>query len=317
MSLSTSESVFRRFFAAIRNGGASARSGMLIKLMLPISRALDLLLGMFLVSGRKGEDLPPCLMLIGTSRSGSTLIYQVLTRTVPSVFISNWTHLFPRISGKFTQRKTLNSFNGFKSYYGYTAAFSDVNEGNDLIAELFSGSPDSKEIRRRFIRLLSRSGATKERPFIFKNVRFSNHIVELHAAIPELIFLRIQRDPYYQSQSVFKAYHELGYFNPIAKEMQESDITDPLEYGVANQMALGKELRTCLDGVISNRRMDVTYEEFCSDPVSFVQNVCHNLGVEFDTAQTEDLKTMIKASRSDKFDQDVLIALQKWLKKYE
>jgi Sulfotransferase family len=260
------QSNLKRLLGALQSGSQAARLGILIRAFGPITRTLDSVLPQgSSVKLTDNDAPPPCVMIVSPPRSGSTIMYQVLVRAIPCVYITNLHMLFPRrASGYLLKRDRFGKgLSGFKNYYGYTPFMNDVNEANELVSALFVGDPDQSELRARFIRFAHMLGAREGLPLIFKNVRNYPNIHRLHCAVPELKFLRVRRDPYQVVQSVLRAYHDLAHFHPIPKALQGRDWNDPVDFAVRQILEIEREIDEQMERIDSGVRLDWTYEDFC------------------------------------------------------
>ncbi len=277
-SLGTSGQI-DRFIGAVRSGDPAARLGIFVKALGPFTRLLDKMIYRALVDSEDKEDnIPPCLMIVSPPRSGSTIIYQVLVRAIPCVYISNLHSLFPHCTSSYLLRRNLFDANlaGFHNYYGYTSSIYDVNEGNEFFEAIFRGDADKDLIRERFIPFVKAMRATQERPFIFKNVRAYSHIARLHQAVPEIVFSRVKRDPEQVIQSVVRAYHELGYFHPVPKALVNREINDPVEFAVRQVLEIERVIDLQIEQIEKPARLEWWYEDFCSAPWPMLKNLAEN-----------------------------------------
>lgn len=279
-----------RFIGAVRSGSNAARLGMLIKAMRPFTRLADK--AIYLGFKRNDDDeaeMPPCLMIISPPRSGSTIIYQVITRVIPCVYISNLHALFPNHASPYLFKNNISGSNlfGFHNYYGHTSSIYDVNEGNEFVKAIIHGNPDNELIRSRFLEFAKMMQGTQERPLIFKNIQAYSHVAHLHQAVPELIFLRIKRDPEQVIQSVVHAYHELGMFNPVPKNLINSDINNPVEFAVRQILEIERTIDYQMNQIEKSTRLEWWYEDFCSDPWSMLGNLVKNY-LKMDVSRLKD-----------------------------
>lgn len=257
----------KRLLGGIRSGHPAAWLGMALKALGPGTRVLDGMVYNFLAQDRPEAGVPPCVMIVSPPRSGSTITYQVLTRAIPSVYISNWHALFPRLASRSLLKGELfgRNLSGFRNFYGHTSHLRDVNEGNEIIGGWFQENEQGEALRRRFARFVSVMQASPDRPFIFKNVRHYAKVLRLHQAVPEMVFLRIRRDPEQVVQSVVKAYHELGTFHPIPPALASSGTKDYVEFAVRQVFEIEKALDGQLQQINPACWVEWRYEEFCSN----------------------------------------------------
>ncbi len=236
---------------------------------------------------------------VSPPRSGSTIVYQVLTRLIPSVYISNLHSLFPNLASSFLLKNNLFGRLSlkFNNYYGYTAQINDVNEGNQLVEELLQDRENLSLIRSRFIDLIRMMQATTNCPLIFKNVRAYPNILKLHNAIPELIFIRVKRNPEQVIQSVVKAYYELGTFHPVPHSLKHSNIKDPVEFAVKQILEIEKTLDEQLKHIKCSSVVEIEYESFCSDPWIVAENLVKNyLNLDLSCLRKDSLSDLLQVS---------------------
>ena len=99
----------KRLLGALCSGHPAAYMGLLLKAISPFSQPIDKII--YRASKAPDEspryfaELPPCIMIVSPPRSGSTVIYQVLVRAIPSVYISNLHSLFPYCASRYMIKK--------------------------------------------------------------------------------------------------------------------------------------------------------------------------------------------------------------------
>jgi len=277
----------KRINAAFRSGSPAARLGLLLEAIKPFTHFLDMAVTSLPGAGRgiksNLDTLPACLLVVGPPRSGSTIIYQVLVRAIPSVYISNMHFIFPRYASTHMLKNNLfgAGLGGFHNYYGHTAALYDVNEGNEPMDRLFQGSAVPDQIRQGFISFVENMQAEEGRPLIFKNAGAFGQLTDLHKAVPEIAFLRIKRDPEQIIQSVVRAYHELGGFNPIPDALRHSTISDPVEFAVRQILEIERVIDAQRLEIDSHSWIEFSYEDFCRNPWPMIENLAANhLGID-------------------------------------
>lgn len=273
------QSQLRRLYGALRSRHKAAYLGLGVQIAKPITKRADRIATLQYskerIASQLPDPIPPCLMIVSPPRSGSTIIYQVLVKTIQCVYISNLHALFPRnASGYMLQRGRFGEGKAnLQNYYGYTSSLYDVNEGNDIIESIIVDNADVATIRDRFLIQMGFMLARADRPFIFKNVSAYEQITTLHSAVPELTFLRIRRDPERVIQSVIRAYRELGTFNPIPRELRLKKIDDPIEFAVRQILAIEKSIDAQLADIENSKWLEWSYEEFCEKSETLIQDL--------------------------------------------
>lgn len=306
--------LIKRIRSALFSGQRSAYLALLVMALSPLTRVLD---GLFQKKSAN-QGIPPCVLIIGGSRSGSTIIYQVLTRAVTSVYVSNLHVLFPNLG-----HRLMKKFKGYgsasldrKNYYGYTASLYDVNEANKELDKVFHGDPDTAEIRRRFASMVRQIGGSGSTPFFLKNVRHSEKLLQLEKAVPELFFLKIDRDLHQTAQSVLRAYWELGYFHPIPHALEAVPVTDPVEFAAREVLEIERELNSGVDAISPERRLRWTYESFCESPTFHLQQLnekAFNGNARIDLQfMKEPLRSSTRLKVTEKESEGLQMALEKY-----
>jgi hypothetical protein len=309
----------KRISGALRSGDPAAYFGMALYAIAPVSSLFDKLIS--ILFKREKFELSTCpvsLMVVGPPRSGSTVIYQTLTRAIPSVYISNLHTLFPLSASPYMLKANLfgRNLGPFRNFYGHTSSLYDVNEGNEFITSLFDGSPDRDEIRKNFLSLLKILQATQNHPLIIKNLKAYLYLYDFHRAVPEIIFLRVRRNLEQIIQSVVRAHQELGSFNPIPEALLNSKINDPVEFAVRQIMEIERVIDTQKEQIDSRLWVEFSYEEFCQDPRPFIESLALNqLGIEL-TQLRWDAVPELRESQRLKVSQEEARKIKNFLKKY-
>ena len=123
-----------RFYAAIKSKRRSAYLALFLKLICPATRLIDM---PFRFLNRAGTNINP-IFIISSPRSGSTVIFQYLVRSLKVGYPSNWSFLFPNLGTRIRKNLPNSSLNShvFMNYYGYSSTMSDVNEANYFFKKL-------------------------------------------------------------------------------------------------------------------------------------------------------------------------------------
>ena len=266
----------KRLRGALQSKNPAAYLGIFLKALGPFTRLLDEMIFSFAkIPVPDVRKMSACLMIVSPPRSGSTIIYQTLIRTIPSVYMSNLHSLFPHNASSYMRQKDRfgRNLSRCQSYYGYSSSLFDVNEGNEVIEELIKDNAQQEMIRKRFAKFFTLMQPTSDMPLIFKNVRAYPNLVRLKKAIPELIFLRIKRNIEAVVQSVVSAYHELGTFHPIPETLKDSNIRDPLEFAVRQIVEIERTLDEQRDKIGPTNWIEWYYEDFCADPWPMIESL--------------------------------------------
>jgi hypothetical protein len=266
----------KRFIGAISSNHPAARLGILIKAISPLSNSVDkIIYKVRSIENSSEYQMPPCLMIVSPPRAGGTIIYQVLTRIIPSVYISNLHRLLPGFASIIMHKtgKFGTNLTGYNNYYGYTTSLYDVNEGNELVDKWFKGEINREIIRERFKKFVKMMRASQDLPLIFKNVRNYKNILNLHQAIPELIFLRVTRNPEQIIQSELKAFYELGTFHPIPEALAKIPINDPIDFCVKQILEIENKMNEQKKHIPQENWMEWSYEDFCNNTIPMIREL--------------------------------------------
>jgi len=237
---------------------------------------------------RKGNSELPIILVLGGSRSGTTLMYQTLVRYLPVSYFSNFIASFER--SPIAAYKIFNWLipkpkKNFKSYFGSAEGFGGANDGftfwnrwlgedrNHIPNEL---SPESKSDMKQFFNTWLE---TTKKPFINKNNRNSLCAPMFAQVFDNIFFVEIYRDPIFVAQSIVlsrrmvQGTDKIGW-GLLSKDSEHSD--DPLAYidDICNQVYRVEQLLAKnRERIDPKRYFRIAYEEFCENPCNFVQLV--------------------------------------------
>ncbi len=248
---------------------------------------------------RKKEEFPP-IFIVGSPRSGSTLLSQALVQYYQLGYISNFSRNFYRslITGSWIQQHLLKPNHDtakFRSNYGQTDGLLGANEAADFWYQWFprgldvyveSGQipPHKISQMKRVIKTLSQFYGC---PVLFKNLYNSMRIHPLLEAFPHAIILVCERDHLDTGQSLFIGRKASG------KNMQEwwsvpprqySEISDlcPEEQVILQSHYILEQINSDLEQYNSASVYRFKYEEFCKSPIQQLDNFgewCKNRGL--------------------------------------
>ena len=265
----------------------------------PFCNLIDKTIYFFLPKDKKVITSSKIALIVSTPRSGSTFLYQTLTKTLNTTYFSNFHQLFPRLGSKFIFNKRIckKNFTTLKNFYGHTTGLRDVNEGNELIEYWFK-TRDTSGIRARFLQTMEWFHYRSKNPVIIKNVGIYDRISDLYHAVPELIIINISRNTSQAVESYLKAYYELGYFNLIPNTIKNKPIIDPVKSSVDIFLKIQNILNNNLDKIPNKNIIHIPYEEFCKNPNFYIELIAKKLQI----APNLDLinNISIKASQSQK-----------------
>lgn len=235
----------------------------------------------------------PVILVMGAPRSGTTLTLQWLASTglfayptnISARFYAN-PYLGARVQQALSDYDTDNqiglkpTFN-FQSNLGRSMGGLAPSEFWYFWRQFFKFGEVQKMTRqelgqvdtKNFIKGLAGLEAAFDKPVVLKGMMLNWHIPFLNDILENVIFLNVERDSFYNAQSILQA--RLKFFGteerwysfkpPEYETLQKSDPTTQ----IAGQVHHTK--RAVREGLLTlpeNRFLTINYEEFCQNPAS-------------------------------------------------
>lgn len=216
------------------------------------------------------------VFIVGAPRTGSTLLYQILTNMLNVGYLSNLSNLFYHslLSGMMLHERIFGArpHNNFSSDNGRTRRWIDVNESGKfwyqwyprdvpkLTNEILSGidfSPMVGIIRNIQLKL--------KKPLVFKNQTSSQRVRSLACLFPDSIFVHVIRDPQLVAGSIIRQRRRfLGsqqkWYSFKPENYEEIKDLDYVEQVVRQIHGVDGMIRSAFDELNTNRCMTVRYE---------------------------------------------------------
>lgn len=230
----------------------------------------------------------PIILVLGGSRSGTTLLYQTLVHYLPVAYINNFIGSFtksPITAYKLFQKRLPQPVKEFRSYFGSVYGNSGANDAfflwNRWLGEDRNHVPASisvdkvADMQAFFGNWLRTTG----KPFLNKNNRNSLCASLLSETLPNVYFVEIYRSPKPVVQSLIKSRrevqgsHETGWGLLSVDQAQSGD---PLGYvdDVCKQVKLvNQAIERERKKIDPKRYLRISFEDFCENPYQLVQNV--------------------------------------------
>lgn len=256
---------------------------LLAKSLAPVSLALQLRERQILDRGPRLER--PLLLVVGAPRTGTTLVSQALANCFDVGYFTNLNAMFPRAP---LAAETL--FGGrhveqdYDSLYGVTAGLAGINAGFHFW-DRFLGSDRyapaeslSAQRQRQLLDFFQCWCGLTGKPFLNKNNRNLACAEMLAEALPNAVFLCVNREPLQVVQSLIQARKWVqgdpcrawGLFAEAARDDSEAAVVD----AVCNQVERNLQSVTAARRSIpSERWLEIEYESFCGDPVGSIDAV--------------------------------------------
>ena len=230
----------------------------------------------------KGADVPlrhSPIFVVGAPRSGSTLLYQLLVVRFDVAYLSNLhCALFgaPSLVERAVGRR-LPPPAVFSSRYGRTAGLAAPSECGPYWYRFFRKRPqhvtleeaDPEALRelRASVRAL---GDASGRPIVFKNLLNSLRIGPLGTALPEALFLVVQRDLDDNVASILAARlavrgDEAAWWSAEPPEVERLRALPPREQAAGQVRGVSAAIDAERESLGRERFLDVRYERLCAD----------------------------------------------------
>lgn len=231
----------------------------------------------------------PPVFIIGAPRSGSTLVYQVLTDAFDVGYLSNLHCKFfgaPALAERLFRPLKDKSCSDYTSRFGATLGRSGPSECGLWWYRFFPSKPvyvSSENVddarMRRFRRSIISLTETFDKPVIFKNLYASMRLEPISMHIPEALFVIIKRNEFDNALSILDGRKTaLGrydqWWSVPPPNIEQLKLLEPASQAVEQIRAIHNVIYEAeKNGFIDRRRvLTFKYEDFCSDVRSSLDN---------------------------------------------
>lgn len=249
-------------------------------------RLLDRCETTFWSSGRRPLPHPP-IFIVGAPRSGSTLLYQVLTDRYDVGYISNahcrW-HGGPSFVERLRRPLRARGQSDYESDYGATRRPSDPSECGDYWYRFFPRTPHFVTLEATPDRQLRRLRAAMRaltaafaRPVVIKNLYCTLRLGPIAAALPEALFVVIRRDLVENAQSLLVGRRRNHGDYGAWWSAEPPDVSDlrqlPVHEQVVEQVrSIERQLDADAAAIGAIRFHEVDYWRLCREPAGVLQD---------------------------------------------
>lgn len=226
------------------------------------------------------------VLIVGAPRSGSTLLFQVLTEAFDFGYLSNLHCSFnggASFVERFIRPLRWRSASTFASRHGVVPGVAAPSECGGFWYRFFRRRPEyvpaadfatKKQLRAALRALLGAFG----RPVLFKNMHCGLRLEPLASAVPEALFLFITRDVVDNAHSLLETrrevYGDYARWWSMEPPAVESLKTLPPEQQVAEQVRqLNELIARQLAELHRGRFLTLTYEELTASPHAMLDKV--------------------------------------------
>jgi Sulfotransferase family len=230
------------------------------------------------------ESLPHCaIFVVGAPRSGSTLLYQLLTDRFDVGYLANGHARSPGAPSLVERRRGLirgrtGAIGDYESRFGGTAGDLGPSECGPFWYRFFprrphyvaaDGFPTAEQRRLR-----AAVGAFVDachRPVVYKNLYSTARMDALAATLPEALFIAIHRDLAANARSLLAGRpHAVGsydaWWSVEPPEIERLRELPPQEQVVEQVRSLDALIDRIERAIGSERVLHLSYEKLCADP---------------------------------------------------
>lgn len=222
------------------------------------------------------------VFIIGPPRSGSTILFQVLTNYLDVSYITNLVNLAKTnpyfgfyLNDKFSTNKPHNTFS---SNFGKTKDnnLSAPNEGLFWYKWIEKGvyfsdsnslnNKQKKEFRDTIYAIINKY----KKPFLIKNLSFSVRLKLLVDIFPEAKYIYIKRNPVYIAQSIIQAKRKLNIpdyemWSVKPKKFKEFEKSGLVKQVINQINGIEDHINDDKQLIPENNFIEISYEELCSN----------------------------------------------------
>lgn len=232
---------------------------------------------------------PPPIFIIGSPRSGSTLLYQLVTNLFDVSYISNFTSLFYHslITGFQLQHLLFapRPHNQYRSYNGHTKGLRGPHECGKFWYQWFPTQqhfvagdeydPDHYQSLRQTVSAIT---TASQKPLLFKNLNCGQRLQILAQLMPDALFIYCKRDPLYIAQSLLegrlRVYGDRNEWWSVMPHNYAPLKELPYHQQIVGQIYhLQQQIECDLLLYPQKQRLELHYETFSADPTSVVQQL--------------------------------------------
>jgi len=235
---------------------------------------------------KEKDDLSP-IFIIGAPRSGSTILYQMLTKSLKCSYVNNLICMFSyNIKFGFWLSNFIfkdKKHNSFVSTYGNTNNLDAPSEcgkfwyrwfsrEKDYIIEENFGAKNVETLRRTINDVMS----ITEKPLVFKNLQNGQRLDVLKKAFPNAKYVYIKRSPLFIIQSVLLARKDLNFsedywWSVKPKEFQDLKKKDYLQKIVGQIFYSLRQIEEDLSLINKENWITIDYEKINADKFADLQ----------------------------------------------
>ena len=275
------------------------------------------------------------IFIIGAPRTGSTLLYQLLTNNFNVLYINNLTSIFHKyllcglsLSDFLYKKKSHNCFNSFLGntnlcglngpsecgdfWYQWLPREKHFINENDLPIESI------EQIRKVVLSAINHWN----KPFVFKNLNAGQRMRLIHRAFPDAKFISINRSPLFTAQSIWNARKSAGvsgndWWSIMPKNFKKLLKLEPAQMIVAQIFFLEKQIQTDRKLFPKDNFITISYEKLCKYPDKTIEELTNIIGKDTDKLVLSNHKDKFVFEEKQKVTTDIFTELSNEVLKYD
>lgn len=210
---------------------------------------------------------PPPIFIIGAARSGSTLLYQLMTYYLKCSYFSNFASVFYKYPVMITSitRPFVRGYedNSFQSDYGFTKGLWAPSEAGGIFNYWFGGHDkiDSDFIRDSVYKLSAIGGG----PFVCKNLVNSTRIEDICDIFPSAFIIHMKRDFMFNAQSIILSLRNKRVEMGAIASAKEIICGDEIMVAVKYLCDIESRIRTAIKKQNGNHYIQINYSDLCDN----------------------------------------------------
>jgi len=218
-----------------------------------------------------GDDAP--IFIVGTPRSGSTLLYQVMLQQFRLAYISNLMALVPRHMVKLGRwfPSLVFGYSGrlHRGDLGFVPGLAGPSETGKVMDAWFAGDAGTAE-REQIRRTIAAISAIAGAPVLIKSLSLFSKLAEVQAIFPSCRFVHLRREPLFVAQSILlnrrESRHPAEQWRGVEPEGYAGLAQASEEYRAVWQvLTIAQEVSVGLRAA-GDRVTVLDYGEFCARP---------------------------------------------------
>jgi hypothetical protein len=233
----------------------------------------------------RGQGEPPApVFILGTPRSGTTLLFELLAAHRRTAYISNLAAMFYR-SPALMSRLGLALLGRPKPVYcstiGYIEGPMSPSEAGALTRHWFTGArplalrEGGRQVRRSVRSICDAFGG----PLVYKNLYILPNFSRVLAVFPSLAVVRLRRDPRFVAQSILHVRRsEHGnpetWWGPRPHGWETVSTADPIEQVAWQVTAIERDIDVlAATPELRDRCLTLDYPELCARPTAMLDAI--------------------------------------------